>query len=247
MIDGLIFDFDATLGKGSLDKAAFHADIFRLCGCPRTYRSESEFGVALRARLAELDKERMETEREFTFHNYYQLALATLGITASDALLDELYASLLGRYSFRFYDGSLNALQKLHERGFALTVLSNTVNGTTRHVLESTGVSQLFRGILQSCDIGIRKPSRLAFQLALDRLELPPGAALSIGNSPYFDLNPAARLGIGTVLVESELSYREPTGSALEREPDFRVQSIAELPAILHRPNNEFPNPQNGS
>jgi phospholysine phosphohistidine inorganic pyrophosphate phosphatase len=76
----------------------------------------------------------------------------------------------------------------------------------------------------------IGKPSPDFFRLALDDLGLPPGEVLMVGDDPEFDLAPAKRLGLTTVLVKTGRMSGLAALPTVDPPPD-RV--VADFPALV--------------
>jgi putative hydrolase of the HAD superfamily len=84
-------------------------------------------------------------------------------------------------------------LEQLHER-YPMMLVSNFY-GNIDEVLRSYGVRHLFKGIIESAVVGIRKPNPTLFKLGVDALELEPSEVLVVGDSLRKDIEPAEKLG----------------------------------------------------
>jgi FMN phosphatase YigB (HAD superfamily) len=234
-IRGIIFDFDATLGIGELDKAGVNQEMFEVLRARGLTLDFPDYLATVTQELARLDRVRMDTGLEPTFAEYYGKALTSLGFQPNPALIEEWQRRIWNHHCFRLYPTAQETLEALASRNYRMAVVSNTINGTTRFNLERTGISSFFRIVIQSCDVGVRKPNRRIFELALADLEFRADECLAIGNSPYFDIMRPHEMGMTTVLMRTELSYREPRGLAdgVLREPDFAIDRLEELLAVL--------------
>jgi FMN phosphatase YigB (HAD superfamily) len=235
-IRGIVFDFDATLGKGTLNKRRCYSEMYELmrreAGLSLDYE---DYEKRLLASLSVMDKRRMNTQVELSFSEYYGAALANLGIASSPRLLQTMSQLILANYSFVFYPSAEDTLLELRRRDLTLSIVSNTVNGTTKPTLEKHGVASWFAAVIQSCDVGIRKPNPRIFQMALEQMATDPQETMSVGNSPYFDIYGAQQLGMCTVLVLTELSYREPESTAVAAVPQFTITQIGNLLGLFNR------------
>jgi putative hydrolase of the HAD superfamily len=80
-------------------------------------------------------------------------------------------------------------------------VLTNSTKAHSRRVLDALGVSDYFAGILDSKSMGYRsKPDEAIYPMALQHIGLDATQALFIDDQSV-NLEPAKRLGAGTVLV----------------------------------------------
>ncbi len=84
-------------------------------------------------------------------------------------------------------------LEWLHQR-YPMMLVSNFY-GNIDEVLRAYGIRHLFKGIIESAVVGIRKPNPTLFKLGVDALELQPGEVLVVGDSLRKDIEPAEQLG----------------------------------------------------
>ena len=93
-----------------------------------------------------------------------------------------------------------------------------------------SGLSHVFRCRVFSSSIGAVKPSPRVFWAALEQMGVEPSQALLVGDSIERDIQPAKKIGFGTVFVGPE---NHNSGA------DLMVSSIADLTThpIAHRPN----------
>jgi len=131
------------------------------------------------------------------------------------------------------FEDSLPTLQALRDRGYRLGLVSNTPWGTPEYLwtsqLERFGLEGFFEVRCFSSHIGFRKPDPRIFRIALDRLGVPAGRALFVGDSPEADIVGAQRSGIPSVLIARQ-------GTAKTRatpNPDLRIERLTELLAYL--------------
>ena len=84
-------------------------------------------------------------------------------------------------------------LDELHKL-YPMMLVSNFY-GNIDEVLRDYGIRHLFKGIIESAVVGIRKPNPTLFRLGVDALELPPEQVLVVGDSLRKDIEPAEQLG----------------------------------------------------
>ena len=84
-------------------------------------------------------------------------------------------------------------LEQLHER-YPMMLVSNFY-GNIDEVLRHYGIRDLFKGIIESAVVGVRKPNPTLFKLGVDALELEPQEVLVVGDSLRKDIEPAEQLG----------------------------------------------------
>lgn len=84
-------------------------------------------------------------------------------------------------------------LETLHQR-YPMMLVSNFY-GNIDEVLRAYGIRHLFKGIIESAVVGIRKPNPTLFRLGVDALELNAQDVLVVGDSLRKDIEPAEQLG----------------------------------------------------
>lgn len=84
-------------------------------------------------------------------------------------------------------------LEQLHGR-YPMMLVSNFY-GNIDEVLRSYGIRHLFKGIIESAVVGVRKPNPTLFKLGIDALELEPNEVVVVGDSLRKDIEPAEKLG----------------------------------------------------
>lgn len=103
-----------------------------------------------------------------------------------------------------------------------------------RKLLEAADIGQFFTWIMTSVDAGHRKPHPSFFQFALQKCGLSEGEVLFVGNQLNTDIRGGVQCGIRTVWVSGE-AYRSPEDTSGDLSPDFVIDSLAELPALIRR------------
>ena len=78
--------------------------------------------------------------------------------------------------------------------------------------------------------IGVGKPERAFFELALKSLSLPPETVAMVGDDPELDLVGARTAGLRGILVKTG---RYQDGVSLPIYPDLVLESVAQLPEAL--------------
>jgi arabinose operon protein AraL len=92
-------------------------------------------------------------------------------------------------------------------------------------------------GALEGCsgrklEMVVGKPSPLAAEVTLERLERPAGECVMVGDNIESDILMGRRAGMTTVLVLSGVTQREDLAHACV-QPDYVLESIASLPGLL--------------
>ena len=113
-----------------------------------------------------------------------------------------------------------DALRRLAGAGIRLAVVSNS-DGSVRDSLARAGVGDLFEFVLDSHEVGMKKPDPEIFCEAVTRLGVDPGEVWYVGDSEYHDVRGAYGAGLGRAILV------DPLG--LHPHVAHRVRSVAEL------------------
>lgn len=97
---------------------------------------------------------------------------------------------------------ALPILEILHQR-YPMMLVSNFY-GNIDEVLRDYGIRHLFKGIIESAVVGVRKPNPTLFRLGVDALEMNPDEVLVVGDSLRKDIEPAERLGCSVLWLKGK-------------------------------------------
>jgi putative hydrolase of the HAD superfamily len=111
--------------------------------------------------------------------------------------------------------------QMLRDHGIATGLFSNTLRMTVTY-LRGRGLYDAFDPLLLSCDMHTLKPELQFYQLALDRLGLPPHEVLLIDDQQKF-LDPARTMGMRTILATSPQQIVHDTKALIEEENSIQL------------------------
>ena len=128
---------------------------------------------------------------------------------------------LLG--SFRAIGEALG-LGAAARRGPGLAVVSNSDGQAQRH-LELAGLRHFFAVVIDSAEVGLRKPDPGIFHLALAALHQPPANALYVGDLPDIDMAGARSAGMRALLYDPWDTYADTA--------EARLRSLAGLTRLI--------------
>ena len=196
MIKGLIFDYGGTLDSRGVHWSEVLWQGYCQAGVPidkETFRNAYVEGERALAR------ERIILPQD-DFHTLL-LKKVTLEISYLPQLPDEAthkrWAEKVAAYCDNAARECINEarpmLEQLHER-YPMMLVSNFY-GNIDEVLRSYGIRHLFKGIIESAVVGVRKPNPTLFKLGIDALELEPNEVMVVGDSLRKDIEPAEQLG----------------------------------------------------
>jgi putative hydrolase of the HAD superfamily len=178
---------------------------------------------ALAAETNELWTTTPERSRAF-WHDVYGIFFRELGISASNGLIDTVYAEFTDLANYRLFEDVVPVLQRLRDVGMRLGVISNFEEWLER-LLDLLGVTAFFDVRVISGVEGMEKPDPRIFELAMSRAGVDAAVSVHVGDDPRMDVEPAAALGMRPVLIDRRRRFPEATAT--------RITSMGELPGVL--------------
>jgi putative hydrolase of the HAD superfamily len=183
--------------------------------------------VTLRFSEASRSRERWTTspERSRAFWlSVYELMLGELELPPADGLREILYDAFTDRSNYALFDDVRPALDRLSSEGRTVGLVSN-FEAWLDDLLADLGVRDVFSVRVISGIEGVEKPDPLIFRLALDRIGMPASDVAYVGDSPEFDVDPPAALGMFPVLIDRRERYPDHEG--------VRITDMAQLTDVL--------------
>lgn len=119
-------------------------------------------------------------------------------------------------------------LQGLKKSGFVIGILSNGSPKMLAAAVDGAGIGDLVDYVLSIEEVGIYKPHPKVYQLAVDRIGVPPGA-MCFQSSNAWDAYAASAFGMRVVWCNRYGQRREHLPGA----PDREIRTLAELPALI--------------
>lgn len=129
------------------------------------------------------------------------------------------------------YQDARDVIIEMKKRGLKIGLIANQP-ATVVETLKAHGIYEYidFAGI--SSLIGIEKPSREIFELALEKLAVPADQSLHIGNRIDTDVIPAQSVGMRAVWIRRGEANPSPSVEDL-KIPDLVVDSLIGLPELI--------------
>ena len=128
--------------------------------------------------------------------------------------------------------GVFEVLETMRKDGYRTAMIANGDSAGARNIIAACGLEDYFDVIVISEEVGIEKPDKQVFQVALDKLGVEAENAVMVGNRIDADIVGANRVGMKSVWFRWNDRYEEIIGSE-EEKPSFIIKSLAELPGIL--------------
>jgi epoxide hydrolase-like predicted phosphatase len=214
MIDAVIFDYGGVL---STTPFAGIAEFEKKMGYPERSLAQLLFGKGASPQgpteeIADHDWHLLETGR-MTLDEFHE----RLVVRSEEALgrpLDlGIYAQFLRELGVGVHWMMVHRVRELRAEGYRTAILTNNVKEWGKYWKESIPLD-LFDLIVDSCDVGLRKPDPAIFHLTCDRLGVKPEAAVFLDDTRRH-VEAARSIGLHAILV------RDPR------------DALAELDAIL--------------
>jgi 2-haloacid dehalogenase len=119
-------------------------------------------------------------------------------------------------------------LQHLKASGLATAILSNGTPDMLGDAVTHAGIGASLDHLLSVEAVGMFKPAPAVYQLAVDRLGVPPAAIVFLSSNAW-DIHAASAFGLHTVWCNRSGQRRERLPGA----PDREIKTLAELPELL--------------
>ncbi len=151
-------------------------------------------------------------------------ALAAHGVNNSSvrARLLELYRTLDA------YGDAAPCLTQLKASGMATAILSNGAPDMLAAATETAGLAPLLDGVLSVEEVGIYKPDRRVYRLAVDRLGVAPDRICFVSTNPW-DASGAAHFGLRVARLDR---FSVPPDN-LPGEIAATITTLDELPELV--------------
>jgi beta-phosphoglucomutase len=166
---GVIFDVDGVL----VDSYAAHFESWQRLGLELGFVMTEEQFVATFGR----------TSREIIRELWPHLAATDEQVRRIDDRKESLYREIIAA-DFPAMDGAGELIDALAAAGFRLAVGSSGPPENVHLVLDKLGRRDWFAGVVTGRDVSRGKPDPQVFELAAERLGLPPGRCLVIEDAP---------------------------------------------------------------
>lgn len=193
----------------------------------------SRFRAALNAYYVERDSEFIEHTTAYVLRQ----VLADFGFPDLDdeilaPALQSLYA--VSQAHWLVEDDTLATLQALHSQGYSLGVISNAADDRdVQTLVDKTGTRPYLDFVLSSAACGIRKPNPGIFKLGLAHWELAASEVAMVGDTLGADILGAQHAGLFSIWITRRAEAPGNRDHAETITPDARIDTLAELPALL--------------
>ncbi|MBD5531305.1 MAG: HAD family hydrolase [Lachnospiraceae bacterium] len=126
----------------------------------------------------------------------------------------------------------LDVLQKLKAENIKLGLISNADCIDCKYWNQSP-LSPYFDDAIFSCDVGLLKPDRQIYELAMQRLHVSPEDSLFVGDGGSNELCDAKEAGMGTVFSEMLETKNDEQKKTIIKYADYHIKHMSELFYLL--------------
>ena len=144
-----------------------------------------------------------------------------------DSLVEYLYSGLQRNMSH-----TRQILSQLRDKGIPMALVSNFY-GNVETVLEEMQIRDFFCDVIESAQVGIRKPDPRLYALGVEALrknvmprQMQKSDVLVVGDSISKDILPAKSLGCKTAWFKGEGWKKEPVDETI---PDFVIKDLQDV------------------
>lgn len=128
----------------------------------------------------------------------------------------------------RLFDDAIPTIDRLRSAGLGLGIVTNGYTTMQRRKVKFHGLNKFVDFVLISEEVGVHKPSRAIFDLALASAGVAAHRALFVGDTPSTDITGARNAGLRAVLVEYRMSWPEFQDDSVPR-----IECLGELLPLL--------------
>ncbi len=121
-------------------------------------------------------------------------------------------------------EGARELLAALRQRGLRTGIVSNGRADMQRAKIEHMGLGPLVDAIVISGEVGVAKPDRRIFEMALDAIGTTAEETVFVGDHPESDIVGSAKMGMRTVWLANGRTW--PTSYA---KPTFQIAVFSEV------------------
>lgn len=221
MREAVILDLDDTLyDYETIHQGAMHAL------CQFTCKELSIPSMSFYEAFCQARKETKRTLGETgASHNrmlYFQKTLDYLGRYSACLALDmyETYWGYLLTH-MQLREGAWELLEFCKEHRIKVGICSDLTAQIQHRKIIRLGISDWIDAVVTSEEAGAEKPSRIMYQMILEKLHTTPEKALFIGDSKKKDVEGPQQIGIATLWLHPDGSQKYRTISCLNEVKDF--------------------------
>ncbi len=204
-IEAVIFDYGGVL---STTPFAGIAEFERQMGYPSKSLARLLFGAGASPQgptesIPDHDWHLLETGR-LTLDEFHERLVARSEAALGKPLDLGVYAQFLRELGVGVHWMMVHRVRELRAEGYGTAILTNNIKEWGRYWRESIPM-ELFDVVVDSCEVGLRKPDPAIFRLTCDRLGVAPEAAVFLDDTRRH-VESARTVGLHAILVDDPLA-----------------------------------------
>lgn len=216
-IDTVLFDLDNTLLNR---REAFVVFAERFIGKFIHLSNESEKEEIIHYLVA-ADRDGYRKKREL-----YEEALTSLRFNEPAPTVEQLLEYWFSEF-FQcsvLMDGAIEILDALKAKGIKLGLITNGDIYAQNSKIDQVNIRSYFDAIIISDEVGMKKPDKRIFELALNELKSNQENTIFVGDQPINDIAGAEAAGIRGIWLAGFSEWTIP-----DREPTHTIQNLQQL------------------
>lgn len=228
-IKNIIFDYGGTLDTDGIHWSEKFWEVYQHFQIPVEKEDFRNAFIYSERNIADVIKPYFSLNKTYETQITYQLKYFE-----NMQLLSEIYFLIvenISRYCLKTVLDNIEITKltlALLDNEYRLGLVSNYY-GNVETVLKEIDLRKYFKVAIDSTLVGVRKPDKKIFQLALYRLGANAKETMVVGDSYENDILPAKQLGCTTVW----LNGKSWNGQSDTSSADIIINSLKELPNIL--------------
>lgn len=219
--DAVLFDLDGTLCRRTQDTDALYAAAFERAGVD-PFGEPDDLWTAL-------DGPPDPDDRVGYLGAGFARLAAQYGRRDADPLaLAEAFVDGVDNTQVQLYPDAGAAIDAASTAG-ATALLTNGPANRQAAKVDALGLDERLDAVVYAGDLPRRKPHAAPFERTLDALDASPDSALYVGDSLSYDVAGAHAAGLRAAWLARDGGDPDPY------DPEFVVESLADLPELLRR------------
>ena len=235
MIKGYLFDYGATLDTAGCHWGQMLWASCRRCGVPVTeqqFRDAYVYGertLGSRNLIAPEDTFYTTLGVKLRLEFCFLMQAGALKTDEGEAalmrerVLNDVYKRVLDTTK-----ESRIVLEKLR-KNYEMVLVSNFY-GNIRTVLKEFGLDVFFKDIVESAEVGIRKPDARIYEIGVRELGFEPAEVAVVGDSFQKDMMPAKQIGCCAVWLKGKAWKQETVDETMVNHIIYSLKELLMLP-----------------
>ncbi len=236
----VLFNASGTLLQYQMSFERFYVESLESVGIKK---SEFDVAVVLESVIRDLNDE-IEKNSNFEWKpsSWVRRIVDKFNLPADIAqpLEATLRAQFQTRMTVAIATGTLDVCSDLKQRGYRLGIVSNW-NGLLVDLLRDHAALDLFDSVITSYDVGLSKPDKRIFELAVSDMDETPDRVRFVGGSYAFDVMGSKRAGLSPVLYDPQMREMKALNMDLSNDHDLGQKVVSLETLRQHRRLHNIP------